>query len=58
MGGLVAVDDDPAVNKLYDRAQEVATLARRYRDDAEAEWTPVIDAALKGMEEDNDFYTM
>jgi hypothetical protein len=56
--GWPLLGTDPVVNKLYGRAQEIATLARRYRDDAEAEWTPVIDAALKGMEEDSDFYTM
>lgn len=58
MGGLVATHDDPVVNKLYGQAQVVALLAKKYRDDTEVEWTPVIDAALEGIEADTEFYVM
>jgi hypothetical protein len=58
MSGLVATHDDAVVKRLHERAQVIALLAKRYRDDTEAEWTPVIDAALEGMEEDVDFYVM
>jgi hypothetical protein len=58
MGGLVATDDDTVVNRIYGQAQVIALLAKKYRDDTEAEWTPVIDAALEGMEADIDFCVM
>ena len=55
---MVATHDDTVVKRLHERAQVIVLLAKRYRDDTEAEWTPVIDAALEGMEEDIDFYVM